>query len=511
MRRASTRDMSKQDLLPWATTGHSGKAVLLVAPLSWAGSDRKSRAALDAYVKRGFERLAGQLEASADARLLLVVTTQDGEEQQPSERKWLKELNKTANAKAMTICKDPARLCSELAVPAAAESAAPKSFPAVLVLQGNPCTQLKQCVEGLRDDQIDAVIHAVNESSTKGTGAVGGGLAAGTIGGLGPGGSKAQASTAGNRIVGTAGSGGAVQQEVDAYCSETIRELMLSTKDEVGKLCDEVTALKSELATSNVVQWHGVCKKEHLSQIEGLCGNIAKFAKEEMAVGDKIRQQIDEHMDQAFHKLKDCESSEDSSADYVSDSIQQLVWENGDCGGLTGWLEYELAPLERLSLRGNGGVNSARREAPLVSRVKQRQSASLNLSGLEEALPKSPEEQSPAHPATPVLSQPYVLSPGNLYLMQSPSQLPSSGIDPHRLHSPPQISGTPGSGPGAGQGMGAQTGRRLSGVSQSGNGRGSGGLTTVVARSPGNDSASKRTDRRDKLWKTPLSKLLLSP
>ena len=131
--------MSKQDLLPWATTGHSGKAVLLVAPLSWAGSDRKSRAALDAYVKRGFERLAGQLEASADARLLLVVTTQDGEEQQPSERKWLKELNKTANAKAMTICKDPARLCSELAVPAAAESAAPKSFPAVLVLQGNPC------------------------------------------------------------------------------------------------------------------------------------------------------------------------------------------------------------------------------------------------------------------------------------------------------------------------------------------------------------------------------------
>jgi len=319
----------------------------------------------------------------------------DVEGEHKAVQNWLKELRKTCkrNVKQLSISRDPAELCRELCTGTAIE--APSKFPAVLVMQG---ATPKAAVEGLLDEDLQAVLSAVGQRSTVASSARAGG-----VGNFAGGSIKTGASAA----AGSGGSGGAagtggVHRNAETLCSDTINELMLETLDAASELTSGVSKLARELDQPGIKGWQGVCSDENKRRMEQLLARIKPKARGESqaplhldlkGARDALKQ-VRSDLDRAERALET--TGDDQPSQYLCESVRQLslkeaVGESADGrGGLPAWLEHELAPLASLSRVQDKAVRRAA-EAPLVARVRERQSRFVRIAGAVQGDGARPE------------------------------------------------------------------------------------------------------------------------
>jgi hypothetical protein len=170
------------------------------------------------------------------------------------------------------------------------------------------------------------------------------------------------------------------QSKVEAYCSETIYELLCSTRQMVHQLKGDVRGLQDELTGGGrtpLVPWQCVCTPQHADRIKVLCEEVQDFHKkdhQDLNKNSSMRRKLDCDLSEARCKLQECSSaaSEEPIPPYIYDSIQQLGLRGGGEGGLAlpEWVAGELAQLDRLSTN-----EVLRREAPLAARVRLQQEA----------------------------------------------------------------------------------------------------------------------------------------
>eukprot|EP00802_Teleaulax_amphioxeia_P007050 Tamp_07056.p1 GENE.Tamp_07056~~Tamp_07056.p1 ORF type:complete len:376 (-),score=56.45 Tamp_07056:26-1153(-) len=260
-----------------------------------------------------------------------------------------------------------------------------------------------------------------------------------------------------------------------------------------------------------------------LSQVKALQQRLVSekvIAKTYIDAGGKLfvksfRDPTDMHLQKAQKKLEECSllAESDPVADYIAQSITKLdtrplphphhtppppttppqrrdedraVDVSAHSCAMPPWLARELEALDHLSA---GGEMRVRREAPLASVEKRKQRDRLSLSGLGDALPPasplspSPDGGATGYPQTPV-------TPEDDRGTSTPARM-SAGTTNHRASASAIRGSSVGASP-ALRSPGPQ-GRSIAG--------GGGG---------GGDSASKRDrlDRRDKMWRTPVAKLV---